>query len=408
MILADWEQRLNTLTPPTDIRLGLERVKAVWQRLDQHRPRTVITVAGTNGKGSTVEALGFLLGHTESTVGQYTSPHLHHITERIRVSGVPVKPAVLADALDQVESVRGDIDLTYFEYLTLAAFWIFQDQNVDCWVCEIGLGGRLDAVNILDADVAIITSIGMDHQEYLGDTLDAIAREKAGVMRPNQCVWTAADNVRETLDACATAIGAHLNWLDASQRDMDPLIDRQPDVLKRTRLPLDSLTLAVRALESLDRLPNPIPWQALAALEMPGRLTSRLVSGVQWICDVGHNPEAASYVADQLQLTTVPGRRLLIMGLLKDKSATAVIDVLAVSQLFDQILTVDLPGPRGQSGADLKRIWKTRLPKTPIESFATLSDAITALEHRLQSGDQVLVFGSFLLVADALTHDKFN
>ena len=209
----------------------------------------------------------------------------------------------MADALDQVESARGDIDLTYFEYLTLAAFWIFQDQNVDCWVCEIGLGGRLDAVNILDADLAIITSIGMDHQEYLGDTLDAIAREKAGVMRPNQCVWTAADNVRETLDACATAIGAHLNWLDASQRDMAPWIDRQPDVLKRTRLPLDSLTLAVRALESLDRLPNPIPWQALAALEMPGRLTSRLVSGVQWICDVGHNPEAASYVVDQLQLT---------------------------------------------------------------------------------------------------------
>jgi dihydrofolate synthase/folylpolyglutamate synthase len=319
-----------------------------------------------------------------------------------------VKSAVLADALDQVESARGDIDLTYFEYLTLAAFWIFQDQNVDCWVCEIGLGGRLDAVNILDADLAIITSIGMDHQEYLGDTLDAIAREKAGVMRPNQCVWTAADNVRETLDACATAIGAHLNWLDASQRDMAPWIDRQPDVLKRTRLPLDSLTLAVRALESLDRLPNPIPWQALAALEMPGRLTSRLVSGVQWICDVGHNPEAASYVVDQVQLMTVPGRRLLIMGLLKDKSATAVIDVLADSALFDQILTIDLPGPRGQLGGDLKCIWKTRLPKTPIESFATLSDAITALEHRLQSGDQVLVFGSFLLVADALTHDKFN
>jgi len=405
--LADWEHRLHALAPPSDIRLGLERVKAVWQRLDQQRPRTVITVAGTNGKGSTVEALGFLLGHTESSVGQYTSPHLHHITERIRVSGLPVESEVLASALDQVESVRGSLYLTYFEYLTLAAFCIFQDQDLDYWVCEIGLGGRLDAVNILDADLAIITSIGMDHQEYLGDTLDAIAREKAGVMRPNQCVWTAANNVHETLHACADTVGAHLNWLDASE-DHSALLAESRDLLKHARLPIDSLGLAVKALESLDKLPAVMPWEALAALEMPGRLTRRVVSGVQWICDVGHNPEAARYVVDQLQAMTVPGRRVLIMGLLQDKSAVEVIEVLAAAHLFDQVVTVDLLGPRGRSGDDLQLIWKTRLPKTPIESFATLRDAIAALEQTLTAGDQVLVFGSFLLVADALTHDKFN
>jgi dihydrofolate synthase/folylpolyglutamate synthase len=168
------------------------------------------------------------------------------------------------------------------------------------------------------------------------------------------------------------------------------------------------LGLAVKALESLDKLPAVMPWEALAALEMPGRLTRRVVSGVQWICDVGHNPEAASYVVDQLRAMTVTGRRVLIMGLLQDKSAVEVIEVLAVSHLFDQVVTVDLLGPRGRSGDDLQLIWKTRLPKTPIESFATLANAIVALEQTLTAGDQVLVFGSFLLVADALTHDKFN
>jgi dihydrofolate synthase/folylpolyglutamate synthase len=368
----------------------------------------VIAVAGTNGKGSTVEALGFLLRQTDWTVGQYTSPHLHHITERIRIAGEPVEATVLSEALDHVESARDGVDLTYFEYLTLAAFWIFQMHAVDCWVCEIGLGGRLDAVNILDADVAIITSIGLDHQAYLGDTLDAIAREKAGVMRPNQCVWTAAHNVRETLEACATACGANLQWCDASTCQLDPLLAGQWDGLGQARLPRDSLILAFKALQSLDRLPAVVPWDALAALEMPGRLTRRCVAGVQWMCDVGHNPDAAAYVVDHVQSMTVPGRRVLIMGLLQDKAAAAVIDVLAAPAMFDQIVTVDLPGPRGQSGMELARLWEARLPKTPIESFATLADAISSIEPTLNAGDHVLIFGSFLLVADALTHDKFN
>lgn len=408
MNLVEWEAHLNQLAPPTDIRLGLDRVRAVWQRLDRRTPRTVITVAGTNGKGSTVEALGFLLRAAGWREGQYTSPHLHHVTERIRVAGTSVSDHQLARALDAVETARGEEFLTYFEYLTLASFWLLQAHEVDYWVCEIGLGGRLDAVNILDPDVSIITSIGLDHQDFLGDTLEAIAREKAGVMRSGRVTWSAAENVREVLTAEAARRGADLRWLSDCLTETGLQVGNESVALDAAQLPLSSLSLSLKALESMNVLPEPLPVQQLCQLEMPGRMSQRSVSGIQWIFDVGHNAAAAEHVVSRLPPLESGQQRVLILGLLKDKAVDAVIQVFADSSEFDRVVSVGLRGPRGQSGqqlADRCRQWVT---KTPIESFATLQNAITALEGELNAGDQVLVFGSFLLVADALTHDKFN
>ena len=164
--LADWERHLETLSPPSHIELGLERVAVVWSRLEQRLPRQVLTVAGTNGKGSTVETAGLIAQTQGLRYGQYTSPHIHHIHERIRVVGQPVSDAELVAAFGRVESARDSVFLTYFEFLTLAAFVIFQHHQLDLWILEIGLGGRLDAVNVIDPDVSVITSIGLDHQAY--------------------------------------------------------------------------------------------------------------------------------------------------------------------------------------------------------------------------------------------------
>ena len=212
--LAAWERHLETLSPPSHIELGLERVAVVWSRLEQQQPRHVLTVAGTNGKGSTVETAGLIAQTQGLRYGQYTSPHLHHIHERIRVAGQPVSDDELVAAFGRVDSARDSVFLTYFEFLTLAALVIFQDHQLDLWILEIGLGGRLDAVNVIDPDVSVITSIGLDHQAYLGTSEEAIAREKAGVMRAGVTTFSAAINVRKTLDDEAVRQGGLMRWLD--------------------------------------------------------------------------------------------------------------------------------------------------------------------------------------------------
>ncbi|NCW74134.1 MAG: hypothetical protein EBW06_06050 [Gammaproteobacteria bacterium] len=197
--LSDWECHLETLSPPSHIELGLERVGSVWSRLKRSGPSQVMTVAGTNGKGSTVEIAGVIADHAGLSYGQYTSPHIHRIHERIRINGQMLSDDQLVRAFETVEAAQSGVFLTYFEFLTLACFVLFDEAKLDLWILEIGLGGRLDAVNIIDPDVSVITSIGLDHQAYLGNSLEAIASEKAGVMRGGIQTFSAAFNVRETL-----------------------------------------------------------------------------------------------------------------------------------------------------------------------------------------------------------------
>ncbi len=405
--LADWEAHLEALTPPSEIRLGLDRVALVWARLDDGSPRRVVTVAGTNGKGSVVEVAGVLADAAGCAYGQYTSPHLHSVRERIRVQGDWVSEADLVAALNRVESARDEIPLTYFETLTLAAFVVFQQKAVSLWILEIGLGGRLDAVNVIDPDVSVITHIGWDHQDFLGNTLPAIAREKAGIMREGRPCFTAAMPVLEALTAAAEASGAALSTLESYCNSEGQLHTSQGWVSYRhVQLPPDSVGLAILAIDAIECLPSEPLETLLETARVPGRMTERWIDGVRWVLDVGHNVDACRFVTETLKQADHATERWVICGLLADKDAQAIAPIL--TEYADRVVLVGLSGPRGRSADALSEEWERTTGQTPWRTFATLHTAIDALGAELADGAEVLVMGSFILVADALTHEHFN
>ena len=404
--LADWELHLETLSPPSHIELGLERVAVVWSRLEQRLPRQVLTVAGTNGKGSTVETAGLIAQTQGLRYGQYTSPHIHHIHERIKVAGQPVSDAELVAAFGRVESARDSVFLTYFEFLTLAAFVIFQHHQLDLWILEIGLGGRLDAVNVIDPDVSVITSIGLDHQAYLGTTEEAIAREKAGVMRAGVTTFSAAVSVRHTLDDEADQQGGSIRWLDEVLEGSMLVLAKQIIDLTRMQLPKTSVALASLAMEELG---YHITKECLVGLEqaqMPGRMSRYPIGDQTWILDVGHNPLACEFVTQVLADIVETDHRVVIFGALSDKDVESMLPILQA--YTSRIALVGIDGDRGRSVDSLVNLWSVLFGQTCWRSFATLSDAVEGLSSELKLDDQVLIMGSFVLVADALKHDLFN
>jgi dihydrofolate synthase/folylpolyglutamate synthase len=404
--LAAWERHLETLSPPSHIELGLERVAVVWSRLEQQQPRHVLTVAGTNGKGSTVETAGLIAQTQGLHYGQYTSPHLHHIHERIRVAGQPVSDDELVAAFGRVDSARGSVFLTYFEFLTLAALVIFQDHQLDLWILEIGLGGRLDAVNVIDPDVSVITSIGLDHQAYLGTSEEAIAREKAGVMRAGVTTFSAAINVRKTLDDEAVRQGGLMRWLDEVLEGSTLVLAKQIIDLTRMQLPKTSVALASLAMEELG---YHITTECLVGLEqaqMLGRMSRYQIGDQTWILDVGHNPLACEFVTQALVDSVETDHRVVIFGALSDKDAESMLPILQA--YTSRIALVGIDGDRGRSVDSLVNLWSALFGQTCWRSFATLKDALEGLSSELKLDDQVLIMGSFVLVADALKHDLFN
>jgi len=404
--LADWELHLETLSPPSHIELGLERVAVVWSRLEQRLPRQVLTVAGTNGKGSTVETAGLIAQTQGLRYGQYTSPHIHHIHERIRVVGQPVSDAELVAAFGRVESARDSVFLTYFEFLTLAAFVIFQHHQLDLWILEIGLGGRLDAVNVIDPDVSVITSIGLDHQAYLGTTEEAIAREKAGVMRAGVTTFSAAISVRHTLDDEADQQGGSIRWLDEVLEGSMLVLAKQIIDLTRMQLPKTSVALASLAMEELGYHISKECLVRLEQAQMPGRMSRYPIGDQTWILDVGHNPLACEFVTQVLADTVETDHRVVIFGALSDKDVESMLPILQA--YTSRIALVGIDGDRGRSVDSLVNLWSVLFGQTCWRSFATLSDALEGLSSELKLDDQVLIMGSFVLVADALKHDLFN
>jgi dihydrofolate synthase/folylpolyglutamate synthase len=404
--LADWERHLETLSPPSHIELGLERVAVVWSRLEQPLPRQVLTVAGTNGKGSTVETAGLIAQTQGLRYGQYTSPHIHHIHERIKVAGQPVSDAELVAAFGRVESARDSVFLTYFEFLTLAAFVIFQHHQLDLWILEIGLGGRLDAVNVIDPDVSVITSIGLDHQAYLGTTEEAIAREKAGVMRAGVTTFSAAINVRHTLDDEADQQGGSIRWLDEVLEGSMLVLAKQIIDLTRMQLPKTSVALASLAMEELGYHISKECLVRLEQAQMPGRMSRYPIGDQTWILDVGHNPLACEFVTQVLADTVETDHRVVIFGALSDKDVQSMLPILQA--YTSRIALVGIDGDRGRSVDSLVNLWSVLFGQTCWRSFATLSDALEGLSSELKLDDQVLIMGSFVLVADALKHDLFN
>jgi len=396
-------------------------VREVATRLGLEPPGTKIVVAGTNGKGSTCAMLESILLASGYRVGCYTSPHLLHFNERARLDGAPASDAALVEQFEAVEAARGDVPLTYFEFTTLAILRLFQQAAPDALVLEIGLGGRLDAVNIVDADCAIVTCIDIDHAEWLGDTREAIGLEKAHVWRPGRPAILVDPVPPQSVIDHAQAIGARL-WRFG--RDFNYSGDRQQwayggRAQRRGGLAYPALRGAnqllnasgvLAALESLrDRLPVSAQAirQGLATVELPGRFQV-LAGRPTVVLDVAHNPHAGAHLAANLDGMGFHPFTWAVFGMLADKDAAAT--VAHLRGRVDHWLCVDLPGPRGARAEDLARTLREaglrpgegEDAERTIACFASPREAFAHAREHADENDRIVVFGSFLTVADVL------
>lgn len=407
------------------IALGLDRVAAVRGRMAAASDAVVITVGGTNGKGSCCAMLEAILLAAGYRVGCYTSPHLLRYNERVRIDGRDASDAQLVAGFEAVEAARGQTQLTYFEHGTLAAWHVFAGAQLDVIILEVGLGGRLDAVNVFDSDCTLVTSVAMDHMEYLGDTREAIGREKAGIFRSGCPAVCGDPQPPATLVEHAQAIGAEL-WL--SGRDFGFGGDRQQwgywryteppsqgSLVKRGGLAYPALRGANQLLNAsavitvLECLRARIPVsmqhvrQGLMLVEVPGRFQV-LPGRPSIVLDVAHNPQAAGVLADNLGNMGFFPETWAVFGMLGDKDAAAVAALMAGR--VDHWLLADLPGPRGLGAEALEPAVRAAGSKGDIRCFASPAEAFAAAQKEAAEGDRIVVFGSFLTVADVLAAIK--
>jgi dihydrofolate synthase/folylpolyglutamate synthase len=410
--LADWLEQQQK-SHPSAIDLTLSRVREVARRLDLLTPGfRVVTVGGTNGKGSTVAYLDAMLRASGLRCGRFTSPHLVRYNERICVDGVEASDASLIESFERIDAARGDITLTFFEYNALAALDLFHAAAVDVAVLEVGLGGRLDATNIIDADVSVICSIGLDHVDWLGNTLEDIGREKAGILRRGRpavlgsadlpaSLWKAIDET----GACAIVPGRHYH-----ARQHAAGWDFEFGEFQLRGLPMPSLAgvhqlgnaaTALAALKSLGVAPDHAHVsQAMRGTELAGRFQRVLDAergGVEWILDVAHNVPAAMGLAANLRAMPRVGT-IAVCGILGDKDIAGI--TAALGGEVDAWVLVTLEGPRAVSPAELER----RLPPgaTVLAHARTVAGGCRLARDAARPGERILVFGSFLTVGPAL------
>lgn len=405
-----WQESLH----PSAIDLGLERVRVVLHRLDRKRLACpVITVAGTNGKGSSVAMLEAIYLAAGYRVGAYTSPHLLRYNERIRIAGEAVTDRPLIGAFERIDRARGDTSLTYFEFGTLAAIEIFAGAGLDVVILEVGLGGRLDAVNVLDADVALITPVALDHADWLGSDRETIGREKAGIMRPGRPAVCGDMDPPATLQQTADDLGATLYRIgrDFSVLDQDSQWRWQWDGRRRDALPPPALhgafqrdnaaaVLMVTELLS-ERLPvsQAHVREGLANVRVPGRF--QVVPGaVPLVLDVAHNPQAAQALAANLAAWPMPGRVYAVAAVMADKEMGAMF--AAMGQVVDHWCLTTVALPRAATAVQLAEVLQYAVPGAAYDLFPNVGEALRALEPKVQANDRVLVFGSFYTVAAAL------
>ncbi|UCE32880.1 MAG: bifunctional tetrahydrofolate synthase/dihydrofolate synthase [Burkholderiales bacterium] len=414
--MADWLAYAEHLHPRV-IALGLERVRAVAERMQLALPCPVITVAGTNGKGSTCALLEAILGAAGFRVGMYTSPHLVAFNERARVGGEPASDAELVPHFEAVERARGDIALTWFEFTTLAVLRLFQHARLNVAVLEVGLGGRLDAVNVIDADCAIVTCVALDHAEYLGTDRDTVGWEKAHVFRAGRPAICSDPVPPRRLIEHAEAIGADL-WLFG--RDFNYQGDRLQwsyagRGLRRNAMAYpalrgaNQLLNAAGALAALQAMRErlPVPQQAvrsgLATVELPGRFQV-LAGRPVVVLDVAHNPHAAAHLARNLDSMGFFPCTYGVFGAMGDKDLDAI--VAALGERIDHWLVVDLPGARAARAetlaAAIERAACGTGPERSIEKHRSPREALAAARSRAGQDDRIVAFGSFLTVGDIL------
>jgi dihydrofolate synthase / folylpolyglutamate synthase len=421
--LAGWLAYLETLHPKL-IAMGLERVRDVASRLPLAPACPVITVTGTNGKGSTCAMLEAILRCGGYRVGLYTSPHLERYNERVRIAGEFVVDDDLLAAFDAVETARtgsandAATPLTYFEFGTLAALWLFARANLDALVLEVGLGGRLDAVNLIDADVAVVTSVDLDHMDYLGPTREDIGREKAGIFRSGRPVVCAERNPPAALTEHADSIGARLLRIG---RDFDFVAEgkqwryRGPGG-ERYGLPVPALrgdyqfANASAALATLDVLRDRVPIttgairEGLVSVELPGRFQV-LPGRPTIVLDVAHNPHAARVLAASLGAMGFHPETYAVFGMYADKDIGNVIG--AVKPRIDHWYVAGLPGERGAPALMIiEKLRAAGVAQTAIHAFDAIGSAFRAAREAASNADRIVVFGSFLTVAAAFAASR--
>jgi dihydrofolate synthase / folylpolyglutamate synthase len=404
---------------PKSIDLGLERLERVLARLGWKQPGVpVITVAGTNGKGSVVAYCAAILRAAGHRVGTFTSPHLRSYRERIRLDGALVSEGALVGAFERIEAAcaaredSGAISLTFFEYNALAAFLVLEAADLDAWVLEIGMGGRLDAVNVVDPSVSVVVSIGLDHQEFLGSTLEAIAREKAGIFRARTPAVLGSREMPAVLGACAKALGAPEKRLgreyEFTRRSGG--WDYRGTRLSLTDLPAPALAgdvqfaNAAAAIAALEELAPRLEVSAGAIAEglRGARLTARFqrIEGrPHWILDVAHNPDAARVLAANLRSSRTAGRTLAVCGILADKDADGV--AAELKGAIDEWWMVGTEGARGTSGAVLAARMTPHLG-APVHVSPDVAAGCAQALAAAHDADRIVVFGSFHTVAPAL------
>ncbi|MFT3761789.1 MAG: bifunctional tetrahydrofolate synthase/dihydrofolate synthase [Pseudoxanthomonas sp.] len=399
---------------PKSIDMGLDRAREVATRLRLEKPaKQVITVAGTNGKGSTVAFVESIARAAGWKVAAYTSPHLLRYNERVRIDGAEAGDAALVEAFEAVERARGDVALTYFEYGTLAALWLFQRADLDLAVLEVGLGGRFDAVNIVDADVAVITTVDIDHVEWLGPDRESIGAEKAGIARAWKPLVLGEIDSPSSVLRHAYAIGANALRLgsDFFAEPIDAARWRWRDAgseleLSNPPLPapaqIDNAATAVAALRALpDAPPDAAFAPGIADTRLPGRLQRFERNGVAIHVDVGHNPQAARELAAWLDAQPRRGRDFAVYAALSDKDAAQVAAAFAVRPLHWRLAGLEAAGPRGQD-VDALAAKLTGTAAADGERHADVAQALAAALAQAEAGDRILVFGSFHTAAAAL------
>ena len=413
MSLDEWlDYQLRT--HPQSIAMGLDRVSEVARRLALGKPgKQVITVGGTNGKGSTVAFIEAIALAAGLRVGAFTSPHLLRYNERVRLQGEDVGDELLIAAFESIEVARAEIPLTYFEFGALGALLVFEHANLDLAILEVGLGGRLDAVNIIDADLAVITTVDLDHQEYLGADRETIGAEKAGIFRAGKpCVLAERDPpssvLRHAYAIGASAIRGHSDYL-VEVRD-DGWRWREPGYEIELPLPrlsapaqIDNAAAAIAALRALPlKISDKAIIRGIAKAQVAGRLQV-LGDNPERVLDVGHNPQAADQLAAWLQAH--PRVTRAVFSALRDKDIEGLVERLDAHIHGWYVAGISDAGPRGMTGAAMGERLATRVAAGKLQVYDSVAQAYAAALADSRPDERVLAFGSFHTVADALRAD---
>lgn len=407
--LSAWLTHLESLHPK-DIELGLDRVKLVFNQLNlDFSASKIVLLAGTNGKGTSCHLLQQILTQHGYQVGCYNSPHIHDYRERVTLDNKWFSEQQHCDVFAQIEAARGDTPLTYFEFGTLAAITMLAQAKPDFILLEVGLGGRLDATNIVEPDLSIITTIDIDHKDWLGDTRELIAKEKAGICRPHGKTICGDFHPPVSLQQIAQSLALDISWqlIDFNFTVVEDKWHWHSKTLSFDNLPKPNMPLqnASTVLAALEKLEITIDEQKLVSCLSNYQLAGRwqkIHSQPDLFLDVAHNPESVKYLKKQLENTVTGRKKVAVLGMLKDKDIFASLEL--ISPMFDSWFLADINQPRGAQAETLKSVLvdNLKVDAGKIQCFSSITQAKSAAIAESSSDDLVVAFGSFWVVTDLL------